>query len=625
MSTNIKKVTGPNQWWKLPDDQLPSIVDGVLNGMKNGQTRRIDQLVTSARLYGNLPPTFYGVTMSSEGGYGGLANYQTAPKSRLTYNVVQSAVDTATAKIAKNKPRPYFLTNYGDWKLQRKAEKLGRFVDGVFYQNDAYAGGRLIFRDAAVFGSAHTYVYPCYGSVKYERVFSGELFVDDQDALYGCPTQLHRVRIVDRDQLIEEFPEHKKDILLAPNAQLPGKLQTTEIANSVIRVDSWHLRSAPDADDGLHTVCIQYAKPLLRKKYKHDFFPFSDLHWTKRLFGFWGQGAAEQIQNIQREVNTLLVTIQKSMHLMGSFKIAVENSSKMVKQYFNNELATIIPFSKVPPQYLVPPIVQPEIYQHLQTLKNAAYEIVGISQLSATSRKPDGLDSGKALREYNNIETERFMTLGQDYEKYFIDLAKITIAVARDIYEEDDKANIQIKVPGQRFIETIKWSDVDMDDDSFVLQAFPVSSLSNEPAGRLNDIKDYMQAGLITPRAGRKLLDFPDINAAEALGNAQEDWLNMVFDQIIDGGKYSPPEPQMDLALAKELAIQYIAWGSTQKLPEEKMKKLRDFSTQVDLLVMKASQPAMPSGMAVPQVDAVNPGQSDLIANQPGMAGPLPQ
>jgi len=621
-----KKITGSKQWWKLPDDQLPAIVDEVLGGIKNGQTRRIDQLVTSARLYGNLPPTFYGVTMSSEGGYGGLANYQTAPKSRLTYNVVQSAIDTVTSKIAKNKPRPYFLTNYGDWKMQRKAEKLGRFVDGVFYQNDAYPLGRLIFRDAAVFGSAHTYVYPCYGSVKYERVFSGELFVDDQDALYGNPTQLHRVRIVDRDQLIEEFPEHKKEILLAPNAVLPGKLQTTEVSNSVIRVDSWHLRSSPDSDDGLHTVCIQYAKPLKREEYKHDFFPFSNLHWTKRLFGFWGQGAAEQIQNIQREVNTLLVTIQRSMHLMGSFKIAVENSSKMVKQYFNNDLATIIPFSKTPPQYLIPPIVQPEIYAHFQTLKAAAYEIVGISQLSATSRKPEGLDSGKALRVYNDFETERFMTLGQDFEKYFIDLAKITIAVAKDMYTKDKQKNMEIKVPGSRFVETIKWSDVDMEDDSYVLQAFPVSSLSNEPAGRLSDVKDYMQAGLISPRAGRKLLDFPDINAAEALGNAQEDWLNMIFDRIIDQGIYTPPEPQMDLALAKELAIQYIAWGSTQDLPEKRMGLLRDFSSQIDLLVQKAATPPMGApGMGIPQVDSVSPGQSDLIANQPGMMGPLPQ
>jgi hypothetical protein len=49
--------------------------------------------------------------------------------------------------------------------------------------------------------------------------------------------------------------------------------------------------------------------------------------------------------------------------------------------------------------------------------------------LSAAAQKPAGLDSGKALREYNDIESDRFMTIGQAYERYYLQLAKLDISV----------------------------------------------------------------------------------------------------------------------------------------------------------------------------------------------------
>ena len=44
-------------------------------------------------------------------------------------------------KMAKNRPKPLFLTSGGDYKLIRKAKKLTKFCDGIFYENEAYKLG----------------------------------------------------------------------------------------------------------------------------------------------------------------------------------------------------------------------------------------------------------------------------------------------------------------------------------------------------------------------------------------------------------------------------------------------------------------------------------------------------
>ena len=42
------------------------------------------------------------------------------------------------------------------------------------------------------------------------------------------------------------------------------------------------------------------------------------------------------------------------------------------------------------------------------------------------------------------------------------------------------------------------------------------------PAGRLATIQEYIQAGFITPRQGRRAIDFPDLETIESLGNSQK-------------------------------------------------------------------------------------------------------
>ena len=583
MSSDGKSpISTDKKWWDLKQSDMAAAITGTTRFLQEHQSRRQTQNLLSARLYGNL--SIMGLNGLS---YSKIASVQNAVKDRISYNVIQSVVDTLCAKISKNKPKPLFLTSGGDYKMQRKAKKLDKFVEGIFYENNAYKLGTAAFKDACVFDAGIVHVFNHYNRVKYERVVPLEILVDEVEAFYGDPRQLHWIKNIDRGVVANVWPEKRKSIM-ACNSASPDNLGGYQNISDVITVrGSWHLPSGPEAKDGMHVVSIDN-DVLSVGEYDKDHFPFAVLHYNKRLFGYWGQGIAEQIQNIQLEINKLLWVIQRSMHLAGSFKILLENSSKIIKEHLNNDIGVLVSYTGTPPQYITPPIVSPEVYQHFFTLKNAAYEQAGISQLSASAQKPMGLDSGRALREYNDIESDRFTVTGQDYERFFLDLAKLSIETAKDIYEQEGK--YEVKIPGKKFVDSIDWKDVNMEDDEYVMKLYPVSSLPTQPEGRLQTITEYMQAGMMSMRTGRRLLDFPDLEQVEELANSQEDYLHEVFDKIIEEGVYTPPEPYDDLQLAKQIAMEYYSQGKSNQLEEEKLDLIRQFIDQVNTYMGAAEQ-----------------------------------
>lgn len=612
--SSAKAATVDQRWWKAQSrNAMAQAITGVISFLQQHQLARQERLLRGARLYGNLS-LLAGVNGI---GYAKVAQMQSATRDRITYNVCQSAVDTVVAKIAKNKPKPLFLTSGGDYKLQRRAKKLNQFVDGSFYENESYKRGVSIFRDGMVLEDGFTHVFKLNGRVKEERVISSELLADEVDGFYGTPRTLHRIKNIDRQVLLEMFPD-SRSLIRDAGKTVSDAMGGYEHSADVVTVrESWHLQSGPDASDGKRVLSLENGT-LGVDDWEHDYFPFAHFQWAPPLWGFYGQSAVSQIQSIQLEINKLLWVVQRSMHLAGTFKIWLKNGSKVSKEHLNNEIGSIITGEEAP-QYLLPPIVQPEIYQHLQTLKNAAFEQLGVSQLSAAAKKPEGLDSGKALREYNDIESDRFMVVGQNYERYYLDLAKLHIATAKEISEED--GGYAVKVPSKRFVETIDWKDIDLTEDEYVMKCYPVSSLPNDPAGRLQTIQEYVQAGFISPRTARRLLDFPDLDQAEDLASAPEDWIHECLEKIIEDGEYTAIEPYDDMSSARELALDYYAQSKCNKVEEDKLDMIRRFIDQIGLVQGIGSQP--PPGMA-PQAAPMPTPTSDMVPNVPGQMGGAP-
>jgi len=562
----------PDTWKGISPDQLNdavarSVADTV-DGMQKRQGTRMRQLVIAARLYGNSQ--LLGVSGLSPGA---MFSALGALRERLTDNVIQSVVDTSTARVGENKPRPYFLTDGGTFALQRRAKRLNRFMEGMFYESKAYRIGSDAQRDAEVFGDGLIFVTEKYGRVCYERVLSAELWVDEAEAIYGHPRQMHWARAVDREVLLawaqdgKDGKERKRvvdSILSAERAPLQQEGFPSNQADMVTVRESWHLRSGPDAKDGKHCISIDghLLEPL--SEWPHDFFPFARWRWCPRPLGYWSQGLAEQLQNKQIEVNKLLWLMQRSMHMAGTWKVFLEDGSKIVKEHLNNEIGAIVTYRGTKPDWFVPNVVPPEYYMQYERLVQSMYERANVPIQVATGQKPSGLNSGEAQRVYRDTTNEGMKTKERLNEDAFMELARIYIAIAREIAEREGK--YEVRTPTGRVLTSVAMTSKDLDPSDYEMQCFPTSSLPKDPAGRLATIQEYIQAGFMSPRQGRRALDFPDLEAVESLANAAEDLLCKVLDAICDEGEYEPPEPTDDLALAKELVLEYINRGRMQGL-----------------------------------------------------------
>lgn len=543
-----------------------------------------------------------------------------AIKERITDNVIQSVVDTATARIGENKPRPYFLTSGGDYKLQRRAKKLNQFSDGIFYENEAYELGGLAQRDAEIFGDGLIFVTEKLSKdgkprVAFERVISAELWVDEVEGAYGKPRQLHWVRGIDREQLIAAFPDKRALLERAAAAPLQQNGTPATTADLVVVRESWHLPSNAKAKDGKH--CISIDEGLLDPitPWEHDFFPFARWQWSPRPLGYWGQSLAEQLQNKQLEVNKILWLIQRSFQLAGTFKIFLESGSKIVKEHLNNEIGAILEYKGTPPQWFVPQVVPIEYYQHYQTIVLSMYERAGISLQSATGVKPAGLNSGEAQRVYRDTVAERLKTQERLNEAGYMQLAKLAIATARDIAKRE--GGYEVQAPSNSALNTVRMTAAELEDSDWRMQCFPTSSLPKDPAGRLATIQEYIQAGFISPRQGRRLLDFPDLEANGSLANADEDLLCKMLDDICDEGEFTTPEPTDNLQLAMELVVDYLARGRAQGLDDERLDMLRTWKAQIEFLMQQAMPPAPPMAPGGPMAAPMPQPVSELVPNTP--------
>lgn len=609
-SDDSKKTPQGYKWWKANSKrELCEQVLSTASFLKEQQQARYRSVAIYSRLYNNKP--IFNVAGSNLSKINQAGNL---PIDRPTMNVVQSCIDTLVSRVTQSRPRPVFLTDNSDYKERTLAKQMNHFINGELYQTGSYELAELLLRDASVIGTGALKIYETVDKkVGVERVLAPELLVDPNDAYMGDPRQLFQFKLIDRSVLQELIPEYKSDIAKAeaayPDTQ-PDSLKT--IADQVMIAEAWHLPSGKESGDGRHVIACS-AGVILDEEYTKERFPFVFLHYSPMICGFWGQGLAEQLMGTQVEINKLLMTISKSINLVGVPRVFVEDGSKVVKAHLNDNIGAIVTYRGTKPIYEVAPCVPQELYAQLERLVNYAYQQSGVSALAATSQKPSGLNSGEAIRNYDDLQSDRFAALNKRYNNVFIDLSYQIIDLAKEIADRDGKYSTVY--PNKDGTKEIDLPNADKLEDP-VFQCFDSSSLPRDPAGRLQRVTEMMQAGMISLQEGRRLLDYPDIDQVDKLENASEERILQILDDIVESGKYQPPDPFMDLNLAEKLVVQYYNLYVPAKLEESKAELLRTFSTQIGVIKAAAQPPPVmgtpdamgqPIPMAVPEAPPTNP------------------
>lgn len=572
-SNDVSQSVGP-AWFdeKDPKKRTDAAIECIDRIERAQEYRRLNDLM-HASLYGNVEQ--FGFTPKNYGSRVPRAH------ARLSLNVVRNVVSTVVSKIAaKNKVHPKFLTDGADASIQRRAKGMEKAVAGIFYANRFYKTQRRVFRDVGVIGTG--FVRPWYDerarTVTIERVAPWDVLVDDEESKDGNPYSLFYRRWYDKRVLAKMFPGKEEIIRQAgkrrQNAESTGDEADSSTADVVATYEAFRRPSVFGAEDGLRAIFLDSGE-LGNEAWNYDYHPFCKLVWSNELEGYWGAGIAYELAGIQAEINDILLEFARAHRLIkgGWF---VEKASKVALKHINDDLGKIITFSGVAPTYIDPVAIPQYTYRYLWDLYAKAFEICGISQLSATGQKPAGLNSGEAQRVYLDEQSERFLEIGTDLEDWTRDVAEQSMDRARFLSEQPQ--GFKVKARHDSNVELLDWKEIDLTKGSYDVEIFPTSLLPNSPAGRLAFISDLVDMGVVGDEGeALKLLGFPDMEAFMARKNAPRELLDRNIESIVEKGKWASPEPLDDHVLALVEVPLALAQARNRGVEKTRLSLLRRY------------------------------------------------
>jgi hypothetical protein len=544
------------------------------------------------------------------------------------YNVVQAVIDTIMSRILANgEPHVTFLTNKGDFELQHKAELLEQYCEGLMNQVNFAKQSIRVLLDCLVFGTGFMKINSdANDNIVCERVFPNEIWAEAWDAREQKPRSIYQVGTVDRNVLAAQYPKFAKEIM-AIQAVHPLDLSTATAlsSNQIPYWEAWHLKSPGEGkDDSRHVKAISEDVVLIDEKWDRD-FPFVLLRFTDGIEGFFGQGVAERLWGHQNALNSITRVEYVAHSQMSLPRIYLRTDSKINEnKVMSSRSGLVLTGSGPAPEVLNWPATSPNFTEWKEWVISSAYEFIGVSQLSASGVKPTGLNSGAAIRDYMDVADVRFTLLQQRFGHFYVSGAERLVAQAVELYSKNKK--MPIKVKGKKFIETIDWKQIDLGEDEYSIDLYETSSLPRTPSGKLSMVQELMQASLISPDEGRRLLQFPDLDEALSLDNAAQVNAEMTSYKLLHEEEFPTPDPLQNIQLCIQEVTKAALRAMNNDAPVEKVQRCREWLAQANALITPPPPP-VPTGPANintgapgapppgPQAAPAPPPQSDLLPN----------
>lgn len=533
-------------------------------------------------------------------------------EKQLALNPIENCVSTLGSRIASQRPRASFMTATSGpdgWKIKHKAENLEKFVAGEWSRCKLYGETITTFFDGAIMGLGHIHVYEFDGKLCFERVPPWEIIVDENACRLTPPRTAYRVKSIPAELLIAKFcrKEYPKEFrekneaaieaAVGEGAQIHlGKKITTDLVQTV---EAWHLPSGYGNDDGRHIICVNNRTLTQPSEWKWEInrFPFATFRIEKPIVGYFPQGIVEKHENIQQQINKLLKRVQEAMHLYSVANTYAEEGS-INKADLENTSGNVVWVKRGMrmPIVAMPPSINSEVFNFINTLDQKVYHSTGVSQLSAASIKPAGIESGRALRVLHDVEGGRHALVNLAWDDFFVDLAELTVEAAKIVYSGGE---YKTKYRRGKRVEEIAWKDVDMERDAYDLQVFPTSMLPYEPAGRLATVEEMLSAGFISREQALSLLSFPDLEQFTSLEVASiEDYEMTIYEMLINN-EYYAPETYQNLELGMKMMTSALLRARVQKYPDEKIELLTRWLSDAQNMIISAQNEQMQKAQAM--------------------------
>ena len=562
-------------WYEQPDASLWEYILPHVKAIRQRQIRRRYELCVYQNFYCNFESYFSGNMYNPTGTAG-----WNQPFHRLSANVIKSCTDTATARIAKDTPRIFALPNTSESRVVEKAKNQTKFLDGGFTAARIYENAQEVFRDGALYGDGYFLLYKGKYEVKSEALKVDEVIIDPIIGMRNKPQEIHWQTAVPRRKLLADYrkvPGAEAAIESAKNSWR-GDMSFMGVADQVQVTYTWRIASCEDAGDGRYAVCID-GFTLEAGIWDKDYLPIFRWQWTPPTYGPFGMGIAHELEGRQMAIASLLRDYMHSCHLFAVPRIWLEKNSGVSQHSLTNETGMVGYYVGNPPVTSTPSPAGAGFFEFIVWLISDSFQQVGLSQMTAQSEKPAGLNSGIAMRTYQDVETQRFAIVGQRWERFFVDIAHAFVDMAADIYGKTKKYTVN--VPGRNFLERIDWKDIGLKRDQYELAAFPTNILPRTPEGQIQTASELINSGFMPKDVALSQMRIPNLNAWIDEQTASRDNINMCISRIRDKGKYVAPNGIADLDLCVSLAMS--AWLRAEMddtIPPERTEMLLRFLTE---------------------------------------------
>lgn len=448
--------------------------------------------------------------------------------SDVQQNIIKSCIDTLVSKVAAQKVRPFFNTVHGTYRDFQIVKQAQQYFDLLYEMQNVGEKCDMVFRDCCIFSKGVMWCDELEKQIK--RALPFNIYTRPSEESYGKLTRI--------------YYKQKQLPLTLLNEKYRKKLKNIDLEYVDV---GWYY----DIQNHTKAVYIQQNNQVFVEPYDRPSLPFVFIHYSNPVLGSDATSIVDLLYGIQIEIDTILQKIAEASRLNPALTFFVPEGSQVKVSQLNNRVGNVVTYRPTPTMTgspvtsATPAFIDDQYIQLLDNLKTTAYELTGISKLSAQSAKPVGIDSGLGLRTITNIESERFQVQFNAVIRMYVDIARCCIEVF------DPKEDI---LPKDQKRINLKWGDIVKEYENMSIQYSGADALSKDPATKLQQLQVLAQAGVISQTRIAQLLEIPDLESGYSFANNSLTVVLAVIDDCVMKDEYAIPDyVPLDLLLEETI------------------------------------------------------------------------
>ena len=500
--------------------------------------------------------------------------------SMIQENVIRSCIDTLGSKIASQKVTPFFNTVNGTFREIQVVKAAQQFFDILYDELNVNKTVVQAFVDSCITDRGIIYVNKDNKNI--ERIQPWQFFFDPREYAYGQLTHC----------------AFKK-------TDYPASLLTEKTDLQTVTLhEYWSIK------EHIHATYIEELNKVSFDKWDANILPFAILRWSNPVKASSSTCVVDLLFGIQKQINYLLSQIKDASKSSFGIKYIVPTDSDVKINRLNNSNGEVIEYTPqmtpngvMPVQPITPAFMDGQWFTALQQFKQDAYEMVGISQLSAMSQKPSGLNTGVGLQTMEDIESDRFETQLNSVIRVYVDIAKICMEVFDPLEEV---------LPSSIYRGHITWKDITEARNLMSIQFSSLDKISKDPVVKQQIISQWVNSGYISRAHAMQLLEIPDDVRGYSLMNRDLNAVLAVIDDCIEKDIYDIPI-YINTSLLKEEIVSTLLSLKAAQNPENEV------DIQKLMRLMYEAEAMNKNAMTSAEFAATQSLQEELTAAIPGI------